>query len=62
MCAGKNRRRNQNVSKRLEAILASLPPDAPARYEKNPPQPWDRKPGAGDKKARKRKKKQQARK
>ena len=41
--------------KKLEAILASLPPDAPARYEKTPPQPWDRKPGGGKKKARQRK-------
>lgn len=44
--------------KRLESILTSLPPDAPARYEKTPPQPWDRKAGAGGRKARKRKKNQ----
>lgn len=39
--------------KKLEAVLATFPArDAAPRYDPTPPQPWDRKPGTGKRKKR----------
>ncbi|NQT51862.1 sulfatase-like hydrolase/transferase, partial [bacterium] len=43
--------------KKLEAIVAAMPKrDARPRYDPTPPQPWDRKPGAGKTRRGKRRK------